>query len=51
MNYCNSNKNSLVLKRSPGKGCIDELYELFLLNGGIEATMNAVYKLDKHEQF
>ena len=51
MNFCNSDENSLVLNRSSGKGCIDELYDLFLLNGGLEATMSKVYLLDRNEKF
>ena len=51
MNFCNINKTSLVLNRSPGEGVIDELYEIFLQNDGYEADMKKVYILDKNEKF
>ena len=51
VDYCEKNQLSLVLKSPQGKGCIDELYSIFIENGGFLADMKEVYALDKDEKF
>ena len=51
VDYCEKNQMSLVLKSPQGKGCIDEIYSIFIENGGFLADMKEVYALDKDEKF
>ena len=51
VDYCKQNNTSIVLERPQGKGCIDELYSIFIENGGYQAEMEKVYALDKNEKF